>query len=640
MSKKWITLLVAAVIGALLLPSAAMAVCVTTVANSLTIHDSTAAASVTDPVPYTAGDKVDGITVTGTAALTVNKEGVIERVADLLISDDGVAPNCFASGNDLIITYNAIMTLPTTPGNLAVPGNLDIFDSNGIAGLTITSATITSVFAANTTNSQLDIKVGQAGTVGTGLTTGANGQTGAAIRIKNIRMNASAASGTIAATFLGNTYNVGTRTATVIAANNIYALATGPSAIVAGGVGGGVQSSNAGLAAPNSVATQEGFGNSMRTKGGTCNSSTLANDTCYSQVANDIATSATSMTFSVTGIPSGVTVTFPSSMSTSAVDGADGLTITNRSGSTLTNSGAPGAVTVTYDTAANTAALQNTLVVETADNPDVGTNIGTTTATSNPNCKISGSPAVLGNLNNGSLCDTNPKIGVKVGTTSLSGTANLWWVFGPADAGSTPQFTGEDVAADTTVIPRYTGSARTIVKNKAFFTIFPTRTTLLFPFVSTRGGWNSGIEVANTGNDAGVFATTASSQLGGVTLFFFGDNPNSCTGSVCTPVVDSVNSDLTAAVHTDLSSACLGLDGTGRVAAGATAACAIDKLLPLLPTKPTGFEGYVIAVTGFNFGHGFSVVFNASGAPFAAQNALVLGLNGATARVGTEGLGQ
>jgi hypothetical protein len=184
-----------------------------------------------------------------------------------------------------------------------------------------------------------------------------------------------------------------------------------------------VQSSGKGLALPQTVALTEGFGNAFRTKGGTCASRTIASDTCYSQVANDIATVATSLTFSVTGIPSGVTVKFPSSMSTSAVDGADALAFGARS-TTLDNGAAAGNLTVTYDTSANTAALLNVMTVETADNPDLGTNIGTTTATSNPNCKISGTPAVLGNLNAGSNCNANPKVGVKVASISGAGTAN------------------------------------------------------------------------------------------------------------------------------------------------------------------------------------------------------------------------
>jgi len=627
MSKKWITILVAAVIGALLLPSAAFAACRLQVVTAVAYTDGTdATKSGADPLPYVAGDKITLVTPTldGGTGLTVNAEGVSERVADLLISDDLAAPFCFTAGNDLVITYNAILTSPPTPGNLAIPGNLDIFDSNGIGGLTVTSATVSQVFAANTTNSQLDIHIGQTGTAGD-LEAGPNG---AAIRVKNVRVNASLTTGTVSATFLGNFGTVATLNATIGAT-------TQPTAPVQGVAVDGTQSSGKGLAHSQTIAMTEGFGTAFRTKGGTCNSRTASSDTCYSQVANDIATVATSMVFTVTGIPSGVTVTFPSSMSTSALaNSSNSMTFGSRGGASVTNSGAPGNLTAIYDTSKNGAAA-NTLTIKTADNADSGTKGaagGASASNTNPNCKDDGT-GVLEDLNSGSPCDQTPKIGVKVGTTSLSGTAKLWWAFGPADVGGS-LFTGDDVAADTTVIPRYTGDARLIVDNEKFFTIFPTRTTLLFPFVSSAGGWNTGLEIGNTGGDAGVFDDTASSQTGGITFFFFGTNPS--TGAV---VKDSVNSDTTSG-GVDLSSACRGLDASGRVAAGQTAACVLTNLLAKLPTAPTAFDGYVIAVGGFNFGHGFSVVFNAAGAPFAANNALVLGLNGATARVGTESLGQ
>ena len=654
MSKKWITILLAAVVGAFLLPTTALAAtlvgnCNVSIVNNLTVVDTAAGKTYTDPSPYPAGDTVGGLTVNLGAALNVNAEGTLERVADILITDANTGTPCFPANGDIIITFNGTMNLPPTPGNLSFT-NFDIYDSKGLGGLTITSATVSQVFAANTTNSQIDLHIGQPGTSGANILTGTKAVpvAGSGVRVKNIRLNASTAAGTcnaiaginICASFGGTAFQV----AAVLPTLTAGSVAQTPT------VGSGTQSSGKGLLGGNAqVAMTEGFPQSFRFAGGPCTTVVAdaavpppppaAADTCYSQVAADIATAATSLTFSVTGIPSGVTVTFPSSMSTSAIaaaTAATSMTFASRSGSTLSNSGAPGAVTVTYDNAntfgENTAA--NSMTVQTADNADPGTSVGTTAGTSNPNCKIDATPALV-DLNTGSKCNANPKIGVKIASTSLSGTAKLWWVFGPAVAGSTPLFTGDDVAANATLPPQYTTAARILVNNKSFFTINPTRTTLLFPFVSTRGGWNSGVEVANTGNDAGVFAATATSQIGGITLFFFGDNPN--TGAV---VTDSVNSDLTASGSTNLSSACIGLDATGRVAAGATAACSIASLLPLLPTKPTGFEGYVIAVSGFNFAHGFSVVFNASGAPFAAQNALVLGLNGSTARVGTESLGQ
>ena len=642
MSKKWITILVAAAVGAFLLPTMALAQtpvggCNVTVVDNIKVTDTATAKTYTDPSPYPAGDTVGGLAINVTGALNVNAEGTLERVADLLITDGG-AGTCFPANGDIIITYNGTMNLPPTPGSLTFT-NFDIYDSKGLGGLTITSATVSQVFAANTTNSQIDLHIGQPGTAGNLLA----GALGSGVRVKNIRVNASTATGTcnaiagvnICASFGGTAFQVGAVLKTLTAAS------IGQTPVV----GAGVQSSGKGLTAPGSAAMAENFGQSFRFAGtNPCTTVTAdpqpapqTKNTCYSQVAADIATAATSMTFSITGIPSGVTVTFPSTMSTSAIAAATAATsmsFTSRAGSTLSNTGgAPVPVTVTYDNtntfAENTTAL-NALTVETADNPDGGTNIGTAAATSNPNCKISGTPAVLGNLNTGSLCDANPKIGVKIGTTSLAGTANLWWVFGPAVTGSTALFAGDDIAASATVPPQYTGTNRVLSNNKAFFTIAPTRTTLLYPYITTRSGWNAGISVANTALDTGVFAAATGGQTGGVTFFFFGVNPD--TGAA---VADSVNSDLTTATGKNLSSACRNLDASGRVVPGNQTACVVKTLIGLLPTAPSNFEGYVIAVTGFNYAHGFSVVLDQTGSPFSAVNALILGSNGSTVRGNT-----
>jgi hypothetical protein len=645
MSKKWTTILVAAAVGMFLLPtmaSAQVAVggCNVTVVDNIKVTDTATVKTYTDPSPYPAGDPVGGITINTTGPLNVNAEGTLERVADLLITDGG-AGTCFPANGDVIITFNGTMTLPPTPGSLTFT-NFDIYDSKGLGGLTITSATVSQVFAANTTNSQIDLHIGQPGTAGNLLT----GALGSGVRVKNIRVNASIATGTctgavngpngsttnICASFGGVAFQVAAVVKTLSTA--VAGAGQVPGTTAGTVLGAGTQSSNSGLTTAAQVQFTEGFGQSFRFAGTPCTTvvadtvpaTANTKDLCYSQVAADIATSATSLTFSVTGIPSGVTVTFPSTMSTSAIAGATkptSISFLSRSGSTLSNAGGASVpVTVTYDNSntfgENTAA--NNMVVETADNPDGGTAVGSAAGTTNPNCKISGTPAALGPLNAGSACDANPKIGVKVGATSQAGTANLWWVFGPAVNGSTALFAGDDIAASATVPPQYTGTSRILVNNKPFFVIAPTRTTLLFPFVSTRGKWNTGMSIANTALDTGVFGAATAGQTGGVTLFFFGVNPD--TGAA---VTDTINSDLTAANGKDVSSACRGLDASGRVVPGSQTACVVSSLLPLLASKPSNFDGYVIAVTGFNFAHGFSVVLDASGAPFSAVNALVLG---------------
>jgi hypothetical protein len=195
MSKKWTTILVAAAVGMFLLPTMALAQtvvggCNVTVVDNLTVTDSATGKTYTDPSPYPAGDTVTKVAVNTTGFLVANAEGTLERVADLLITDGG-AGTCFPANGDVIITFNGTMTLPPTPGSLSFT-NFDIYDSKGLGGLTITSATVSQVFAANTTNSQIDLHIGQPGTAGNLLT----GALGSGVRVKNIRVNASIATGT------------------------------------------------------------------------------------------------------------------------------------------------------------------------------------------------------------------------------------------------------------------------------------------------------------------------------------------------------------------------------------------------------------------------------------------------------------
>jgi len=675
MSKKWITILVAAVVASMLSTSAFAACRVTLLgpaATAFSFTDSTKAATITDPVPLTPGDKVSLVTPnTGAAVgLPLNVEGVTERVSDLLITDDGLGTNfCFPTGGTLVITFNGILTNPPTPGALAIPGNLDIYDSNGIGGLTVSSANITQGFAANTTQSIITIAIGQTGSTGD-LTVGA---TGAGLRVKNLRINASLLQGTlpnIAANFVftanvtlgagptavsfvnGAGTTAGTNTVVggqVGVANLTVDKTTQPAVPVTGGIATGIQNSGRGLRGGwTGLAFHPGFSTAFRFAGGTCNSTTspATTDTCVSQVANDIATVATSLAWSFSNVPSGVTITLPSKFDMTASNTAANALIFNARSTSLSNSGAAGTFSAIYDTSSSSGATPGNVIIETADNVDTGTAVGATAATNtNPNCTTDSNGNYPANLNAGSPCDTNPKIGVLIGTSSAAGTVSLNLAFGPSD---TSLFTGDD-AATTGLIPRYTGSAAPtgsvfagggtgggvtapaanvqtlyIVKSTKFFTITPTRSTLLFPFVSTIGGFNTGISIVNscadslgtTANSVYGSSTNSCTQTGGITLFFFGVDPTNANA----PVQVSLNSDLTAG-GVSLASACRGLDSNGKVAPGHGVACALSNLLPLLG-GPKGFDGYVIVVTGFNNGHGFSAQFDAAGNPFGANPAL------------------
>jgi hypothetical protein len=562
MSKKWISFLLTAVLAALVLaPGTAMAVCKVQVISKISFTDSTTATTVSDPTPLTPGDKVSLVTGNlGNVPALDAAEGITERISDLLITDDAAGVFCFQTGNNIVITLNAILTDPSA---LTVPRNIDLYDSNGVAGVTIAAPIITPGFAANQAQTVITIPIQQTGTAGD-LTVG---PTGSAIRVKNLRVDSSKITGTpivatvsaTAQTVAGNPFTVGSRTNTIAAAS------------IAAGTG--TQSSSASTAA--SFTFTEGFFDAFRTCGGNAATGTGCAGVPHSGVANDIATNPTSLVVDLaTSIPSGVTVTFPTVLTNSAsAAGTAGagyiFTLTSRSGSSSTGvcTGAANCFLIYDRTAEGSAAFTAT--------------VSATVAVASP---------------------------------SGFGTATVHAFFGRAV--SSP---GGNDDVDPTSIPRYMtpntgafGVSRNIVSGN-FFTINPVRTTLLYPFVSTVGNFNTGISVANTGNDTGVFAAgSGASQTGGLTIYFFP------TGSPSF----SLSTDLSAG-GTALPS-CRGLNASGLLVPGGNFACAVSALLTAAG-KPALFDGYVIVVTQFNKAHGFSAQFSGAGAPFAANNALVLG---------------
>jgi hypothetical protein len=140
---------------------------------------------------------------------------------------------------------------------------------------------------------------------------------------------------------------------------------------------------------------------------------------------------------------------------------------------------------------------------------------------------------------------------------------------------------------------------------------------LLYPFVTNLSSYNTGISVANTGSDSTTFNTKG--QTGLLTFFFFPSNGPSFSYT------------------TGPSSGIRGLNASGQLAPGAVAAAALDNLLTLAGQAALigKFDGYVIALCQFNYGHGFAITFNPAGNGTATE-ALVLG-NGSSPRGGLSG---
>jgi len=141
-----------------------------------------------------------------------------------------------------------------------------------------------------------------------------------------------------------------------------------------------------------------------------------------------------------------------------------------------------------------------------------------------------------------------------------TGTVNLWY------SDTAPQAftaaTGTTAQNASVVIPRFVDSST--ATNVLAVTIC--RTNLLYPYVTSQAGFDTGLAIANTSTDP--FGTAA--QAGPCNLFFYGAN---APASVTTPSVAS------GTVYSNLAT-----------------------------TLAPNFTGYVIALCNFQFAHGFAFI--------------------------------
>ena len=149
----------------------------------------------------------------------------------------------------------------------------------------------------------------------------------------------------------------------------------------------------------------------------------------------------------------------------------------------------------------------------------------------------------------------------------------------------------------TTAVPRFV-ELWTNNPPDDFFTLQKCRTYILFPFLSNAAGstFDSGVAIANTSDTDGVPGMATTAQHGSVTAYGF---PQFTSGGTApTPV--------TAVLAADLES-------------GNTVANSLSAIPGL-----AGFQGYVIVVCEFQFGHGFAFLTGTYGnaVPVVAQGYL------------------
>jgi len=338
------------------------------------------------------------------------------------------------------------------------------------------------------------------------------------------------------------------------------------------------------------------------------------------RVKGDITTGPTDLILDFGNIPYNVTLTVPPSL-TICSGGAPAVVWQLKSGGpSLTGpANGGGELIVVYKT-----------VLGDVDAPGLGTLVVFTAANAaDANCTT----------------QPFPTIGVFIADPSGIGNITLRVVKGPTEAAD-PLFAADpDVNAGA--IPRYMqaitpsegnpsgGPSRGIIETSGgqgvfYIDIDPTRTYLLYSYVTENQGWETAVEVANTGLDCipgpgctiaganGVFAPEGvlnSGQAGKLDIWVF---PNGSTPFVYTATAADGR----------------GLDVNGLLQPGNIWADTLNSLLTNSghAALVNHFDGYIIIVCHFNFGHGAAYIFNGNVQSGTSVPALVLG--GASARLG------
>jgi hypothetical protein len=151
----------------------------------------------------------------------------------------------------------------------------------------------------------------------------------------------------------------------------------------------------------------------------------------------------------------------------------------------------------------------------------------------------------------------------------------------------------------TTSVPRFAD----ITDQATLFSTARCATTLLYPFVTTAAGFDTGIAIANTTADPAPLSTP--NQIGNCSLNAFGRYASGATVPAAGATPDIAAGTVWAAALTD-----------SPLFAGGSA-------------LGTGFTGYLIAQCNFQLAHGFAFVstYGLAGANSVAQGYLALVLN-------------
>jgi len=176
----------------------------------------------------------------------------------------------------------------------------------------------------------------------------------------------------------------------------------------------------------------------------------------------------------------------------------------------------------------------------------------------------------------------NPPLGLPVPNQITTAAGGFAPFYGATTSGTTAR-----QPSSTLPVPRFIPGQTPV----NIFEITKCACNLLFPFVASVGGFDTGIAVANTSADPGAtygFNSTGQQQ-GTVQFFYYGTGANGAAAPASqTSGVVPAGQILTYVVST----------GGGAIGTGPNG----------LNNTAAGFEGYIIAQTGFQYCHGFAFI--------------------------------
>ncbi|HEY1756282.1 MAG TPA: hypothetical protein VGG72_12850 [Bryobacteraceae bacterium] len=169
-----------------------------------------------------------------------------------------------------------------------------------------------------------------------------------------------------------------------------------------------------------------------------------------------------------------------------------------------------------------------------------------------------------------------------------------------------------------TAIPRFVPG--TVPASPNFFSVNKCSCNLLFPFVSSAAGYDTGIAIANTSQDnLGTNGnSSATQQFGGVTFWYYGQGnnggtapPAQCTNlaspGTCPTPAPSSSTTLVGQVPAGQILTYVLSSGGGSIASGGNG----------LDNRANGFSGYMIAQAQFQYCHAYAFITAVGAGPLS-----------------------